>query len=80
MGREASVPRKKPVTYTTPARSIGRTAAIWHQGGEEVVRDVSVVLHLANGMDLVVKADDDVEVLRVQPEPITNQTTPDVGE
>lgn len=74
------MPRKKPATIKSPGRAIGRTAVIWVNGEEQMVRDVDVVLHLVNGVDHVVKADEDVEVLQVQPVAITDQTEPDVGE
>lgn len=55
-----------------PAREVGKTAVIWSRDfkSETVVRDAVVNLRLDNGHDELYAADELVEVLETQPEPI----------
>lgn len=61
---------KKPAVNNKDPRLVSRGSVIWHKGlqRDEVVRDVSVVLHMANGEDLVYHVGlDEVELLAEQP-------------
>lgn len=61
---------KKPEIESRDPRLIAKGTVIWHKGlgREEVVRDVSVVLHMANGEDLVYRVgSDEIEVIAEQP-------------
>lgn len=65
---------RKPAVDKMSPRRVGTGAAIWSRDFKttEVVRGVSVVIHLANGHDEVYQDSDAVEVLRTQPEPVTD--------
>lgn len=53
-------------------RFIKRGDIIEQEGiaGSEVVRDISIILHMANGMDVTVKANDTVS--RIPPEDLSD--------
>jgi hypothetical protein len=64
---------KKPEVVRKDPRLLNKGAVIWHSGNqrEEVVRAVSVVLHLANGESQTYSVGtDEVELLKVQPDPV----------
>lgn len=59
----------KPQTSKLSARKVREGHKVRLRGQpDEVVRRVSVILHLANGMDVPVSADDEVTIVEV-PEP-----------
>jgi hypothetical protein len=61
--------RAKKQTQEKSARAIQRGAVVLRNRQEEVVRSVSVVFHLANGIDHVVDADESVTlVIDLEPE------------
>lgn len=73
------MPPKKPETANVDPREVQRGAAVWtKEGYEEIVRSVSIVLHLANGADVVYSENDEVEVLAEQP--VTKMTVTPSGE
>ena len=64
---------KKPEVVRKDPRLLAKGAVVWHSGNqrEEVVRAVSVVLHLANGeSQSFTVGEDEVEVLKTQPDPV----------
>lgn len=58
----------KPTTTLTNPRRVVQGTVIQLQEGSEVVREVSIVLHMANGQDLVFTDDNLVSVLTEQPQ------------
>lgn len=63
------MPKRATETQTKNVRSVKRGDVLKVRGqGEQVVRAVSVVLHLANGVDLPLDSETDIEQVLV-PDP-----------
>lgn len=74
------MPPKKPQVNKKDPRMAVRGQVVWSKqaGVDEVVRGVSVVLHLANGTDEVYKVgEEEIEVLAEQPQPLTLTDIPE---
>lgn len=72
----------KPAVRKVDPRTVARGMVVWSKDSkrDEVVRDVSVVLHLANGWDEVYKSNDEIEVLSEQPSPVIPENHRELGD
>ena len=70
--------RSKPKTVERPAQHAYKGLVIRSRDfkQEEVVRSVSIVLHLANGSDEVYEQDEMMQVLDPQPGPPDSESEP----
>lgn len=75
------MPKKPPVDEVDP-REVARGMVVWSKAAkrDEVVRDISIVLHLANGYDEVYTSNEAVEVLAKQPTRATPRKHQDLSE
>lgn len=72
----------KPAVHKVDPRTVARGMVVWSKDSkrDEVVRDVSVVLHLANGWDEVYSVGEELEVLSEQPVAVVPEKHRDVPE